>query len=130
MELKELRPGNIVQGINTGYCYIEELSPSRVSGTSRGDNGSTISTFDSITQVLPLYISEDWLLEFGFEKTDIEYEYELDLGSGRKIMANRLLFAGYACNYIVYGYQAANQISMVHQLQNLYFAVTGEEITG
>ena len=130
MELKELRVGNIVQGLDTGYCYIDELSPSRISGTYTDDSGSAISVFDSISKVLPLYITEDWLLEFGFEKTDIEYEYELDLGSGRKIMANRLLFAGYACNYVVYGYRAASQISMVHQLQNLYFAITGEEITG
>ena len=129
MELKELRAGNIVKGIDTGYCYIDELSPSRISGTYSDDNGSIISAFDSITQVTPLLLSEDWLLKFGFEETDIEYEYQLDLGSGRKIMANRLLFGGYACNYIVYGYQAANQISLVHQLQNLYYVVTGEEIS-
>jgi hypothetical protein len=65
----------------------------------------------------PLPLTEEWLIKFGFEKTPLHYfkkdgiilsvedfYYECFLGSNSVI------------------------IKYVHQLQNLYFALTGEEL--
>jgi hypothetical protein len=74
----------------------------------------------------PIPLTEEWLLKLGFEKMEFNHSnsYHLDL-----------VFCG-----IVYNYEGIiemhlqedeiclNHIKHVHQLQNLYFALTGEEL--
>jgi len=61
----------------------------------------------------PIPLTEEWLLKFGF--TENSY-YNLKSTGGT--------------DYI-FGYKKQNYTSLryVHQLQNLYFALTGEELT-
>ena len=75
----------------------------------------TFSQFDEFVKPIPL--TEKWLLDFGFENQD-ENRYWLDpiflfyYGDGVKYLAN----------------QRHVNLFYVHQLQNLYFAITGQDL--
>lgn len=69
----------------------------------------------------PIPLTEEWLLKFGFEigynKTKMLDVYCKDFG----ILIERSNGGNF--------YYKKVYISSVHQLQNLYFALTGEELT-
>jgi len=100
MTYKELRIGNYI--LQDG----EEI---------HGIVGLTIYKF-SIGQIIlePIPITKEWLLKFGFEYNHISGEYK----GHNMIFFNRI-------SYITWG---TTKIYYVHQLQNLYFALTGEEL--
>ncbi len=66
----------------------------------------------------PIPLTEEWLLKFGFHKTskDKKDRYRLD---ERLIVIRDNFFTDYGSSV---------QIKYVHQLQNLYFALTGKEL--
>jgi hypothetical protein len=91
-----------------------------------------------LDEVLPIPLTEEWLIKFGFEKIKKEsyvngFEFILKpdsdlefngighhgwLKGDRSLVVNTLCRGNYVCNTVGY----------VHQLQNLYFALTGEEL--
>jgi hypothetical protein len=88
--------------------------------------------------VEPIPLTEEWLVKFGF-KHHFEDEYELVIRGFRQdnepygkinyyLLDNRcFIHSGLASGGDDYGFMA--KIQHVHQLQNLYFALTGEELT-
>lgn len=68
----------------------------------------------------PIPLTEEWLLKFGIQK-DYTNKMWLDL----EIEAGKYCF-GY-CNYQE-EFMRICKCEYVHQLQNLYFALTGEEL--
>lgn len=64
----------------------------------------------------PIPLTEQWLLDFGFEKNDIgNYDKRMELSfDGR--------------NYRFMQGWTNVKLKHVHKLQNLYFALTGEEL--
>ena len=123
MEAKELRIGNWVKykdgrqviKIDLGdFCYIERQ------GTE---------------DYKPIPLTEEWLLKFGFEKgfeghedTDFSKENFNMLsdygGQGITISKDKNIKPFMYCGY----YNNEIGCEFVHQLQNLYFALTGEEL--
>ena len=86
-----------------------------------------------IDKIKPIPLTEEWLLRFGFEKD----EYAKDFRLGKYWVENRyfdsyeksmFLFGCYQFNKI-YITSNVNVLKYVHELQNLYFALTGEELT-
>jgi hypothetical protein len=72
----------------------------------------------------PIPLTEVWLLKFGFYKygnMDLWKQHKKGKGNYNKVTINS--FSG--MNLHVYPY---TKISYVHQLQNLYFALTGKEL--
>jgi hypothetical protein len=67
----------------------------------------------------PIPLTEEWLLKFGFEKYDTN-KYSINHFYIRKIGDEFETEVG-ECLY--------KTIDYVHQLQNLYFALTDEELT-
>ena len=65
----------------------------------------------------PIPLTEEWLLKFGFDKIDFQF-----IKNGIKLFPIRDLY--YRGNFPI-----KSDIKYVHQLQNLYFALTGEELT-
>jgi len=67
----------------------------------------------------PIPLTEEWLLKFGFEKLEgWDDMYYFQIGDFQ------------IHEYNVSGYEFDDfDIKNVHQLQNLYFALTGEELT-
>ena len=81
----------------------------------------------------PIPLTEEWLLKFGFEKD----EYAKDFRLGKYWVENRY-FDSYEKSMFLFGCYQFNKIYItsnvdvlkyVHELQNLYFALTGQELT-
>lgn len=69
---------------------------------------------------LPIPLTEEWLLRFGFEVLEFDHKENQYGFKGRLIVIRHGLFCDYGTSVI---------IKHVHQLQNLYFSLTGEELT-
>ena len=121
MKANELRIGN--------YYYGDVLFPSEYNVITANDLVELDSDpLDDYYQPLPL--TEEWLIKFGFGDariTDRLYTRKKTDG-----------FYGFYINketmsYCTFDYEGTIddiiKIQYVHQLQNLYFAVTGEELT-
>ena len=126
MEAKELRIGNYVKDhLDRVQKVSETRSDAYICYLS---NGTKLKYKLNTTKPIPL--TEDWLLKFGFEeKCSIKNRF-----------INRadfeLEFQGDKVAYCVWGGEDAPHLTQffghckyVHQLQNLYFALTGEELT-
>jgi hypothetical protein len=83
-------------------------------------------------QVKPIPLTEEWLLKFGF----IEYiDFGVKMGTYDKIPLCGFTYSIHTKKVMIM--HKGNSIShwlninidYVHQLQNLYFALTGEELT-
>jgi hypothetical protein len=126
MKANELRIGNYVQ-------YDDLKNPIKV---------SIIDTTEQCTKTKakPIPLTEEWLLKFGFEKviTDTEDAYGIDYN----LEVPDICYISYSDDFscAIYGSEYAsknsigavpnwNSIKYVHGLQNLYFAMTGEELT-
>lgn len=82
----------------------------------------------------PIPLTEEWLFKLGFEKIE-EYQFEISVSINCRIsLINVNLESGidvdiYTCNVNKeYGCWLNTKNKYVHQLQNLYFALTGEEL--
>ncbi|MDP9954687.1 hypothetical protein J2X97_000324 [Epilithonimonas hungarica] len=125
MEARELRIGNYVsqgnqtceiKGIHTQsygekenkdcHFYVKVLS---------NDNRNYEAVKDY--EIDPISLTEEWLLKFGFEKTkNFKYIHN-------KLPNHKIVFGnGFYLSYVI------NEIKYVHQLQNIHFALTGEEL--
>jgi len=113
MKANELRIGNYVEG-ESGYVYPFELSDFY---DWYNDHNSHLYG-DSVK---PIPITEEWLLKFGFvphpPDTDSFYPYYWR----KTIRINYKENKWYIAHHAVY-------IHYVHELQNLYFALIGEEL--
>lgn len=75
-------------------------------------------------QMSPIALTSKWLDHLGFKERSIR----IDKYSGVRIQENgRYEFMDYTDGQIVSSWD--NRIEYVHQLQNLYFALCGEELT-
>jgi hypothetical protein len=93
-------------------------------------NGHTISELEKAPEsqlwCKPIPLTEEWLLKFGFIKTS-EYEFYFWQNSIWKLKEYKN-----KRYYELYHYSDevdCTMIKYVNQLQNLYFALTGEELT-
>ena len=76
--------------------------------------------------VSPIPLTEEWVLKFGFDKTSYS-EFEFLKNSSFRLCGFGWTIEQYT---IQFGWVELNTLSSkyVHQLQNLYFALTGEEL--
>jgi hypothetical protein len=113
MKANELRIGN--------YILLQ--------GVTKPTQVSIIDTTEQSTRTKasPIPLTEEWLLKFGFVKKKGESGYskgKLLIYFGLTTMSGvngRTYFNSWAILY--------KSPEYVHQLQNLYFALTGEELT-
>ena len=118
MKATELRIGNYLQDREGRLCKVEELS------SREGERGVYASAISGPTTGLPnrpIPLTEEWLLKkFGFEKYHNNL-FVLGNISVHFYMLHEYYFISFNHRHIV--------LDNVHQLQNLYFALTGEELT-
>lgn len=121
MNIIELRIGNLVRDIHASdnfYAKVSAISSSRIYYGGFHANPADLK---------PIPLTEEWILKFGFElnytgtvskrfdlTNDPRFDYSFNINGGENC---GLRFKG---DYI--------KIQYVHQLQNLYFALTGEEL--
>ena len=112
MKAEELRIGNwVYDETRRSNVQIEDLSFDYVNGNFRPIN---------IEETSPIPLTEQWLIDFGFENNDF--------GNFEKT-AVVIWFSSYSNCYVFrFGHQNEIPVKSVHQLQNLYFALTGEDL--
>jgi len=111
MNAKELRIGN--------YCNVNDkiwkINPFDI---------VQLDAFKHDKSYIAIPLTEEWLLRFGFVKTPTKY-YIGELND----LCNRDLDLVLTTNKNIISYQDyLHPIHYVHQLQNLYFVLTGEEL--
>jgi len=78
----------------------------------------------------PIPLTEEWLLKFGFEiyndPETVFYEIKFDKIANYKFCISRKI--GFGIFYYENNF-STTQIDSVHSLQNLFFAITNEELT-
>jgi len=125
MKANELRIGNLV--LYQGY-HVASVHGITDPDWGHGihihyDSSSVGCAFDMVE---PIPLTEEWLRKFGFEDND--YTFDLYIGH-RKISFtwfSRVVSTGVRSGFKCQKYK---HIKYVHQLQNLCFALTGEELT-
>lgn len=125
MKANELRIGNYVSHEDYTIESFKVISITLINDdyeimTSGGKHGQWVNCIDLI---IPIPITEEWLLKFCFEKL---------IGWDDMIYFNNNGIHIYLCGNGKedwFEYENDIVIKSVHQLQNLYFALTGEELT-
>jgi hypothetical protein len=144
MKASELRIGNFINGIYYDYNIDDDHREKEticevVTLDSVGsceypiwvESESNIETFSDFE---PIPLTEEWLLKFDMELTDgfsssrklYLNNYENDISKITYSPKERLLRLS---NGDTKGTMLIPHVKYVHQLQNLYFALTGEELT-
>ena len=123
MEISKLQNGALVYGL-----YQEEEDETvyktvcKVKGYDPFNNFMWVESQKGIEDFIsfePIPLTEEWLLKCGFEKDEIIVFYRKDETSSTFIIDfNFVCLLGYS----------HVKIHSAHQLQNLYFALTGEEL--
>lgn len=110
----ELRIGNILKDSN-GKEYA--VSGHGIYSLTVIENGDLCAN-----NFMPIPLSEEWLLKLGFEKSGSTY-------SKRELYFNMAVSNNNVIWKFTHTYPRQREIYFVHQLQNLYFALAGEELT-
>lgn len=121
MEVQELRIGNYVKIFDT---------ITQIEGMSTWDNFIQSSNFAEreISEFEPIQLTEEWLLNFGFIRHHEDYSNNIIYI--KNVYNNTEFEWGVYPNEIGSGVQIINrkELKYVHQLQNLCYSLTGEEL--
>ena len=123
MKANELRIGNIVISTdmdgNTVYGCVRTLRKNDLSIENEVDGVGNVYVVYDFT---PIPLTEDWLLKFGFKRSSYN-DSRYDFGEWHIIFSKNdkpvFRVVGRSIVYCEY----------LHTLQNLIFALTGEELT-
>lgn len=118
---KELRIGSLVYNENTNtvkLIYYGDFAEMYIEDTGM------VKSFD------PIPLTEEWLVKLGFIQSDCETDYmewdkyPISIGNdgGLNDYKNQPFYYEIEWDY-------KKEIKYVHQLQGLYFALTGEELS-
>ena len=118
MDARELRIGNYIQ--HFGNVVQVEGIVNETNGFGVQITGGDFASINS-QSLEPIPLTEEWLFKFGFE---IGYNQKKMLD----VYCKDVDFLIERSNSNNFYYKKVN-IKSVHQLQNLYFLLTGEELT-
>lgn len=116
LHAKELRIGNYYM-----YAGNEGIVYSKVKTIQLNQFG-LLSDIDGTNYGIcgPIPLTKEWLLILGFEKHEFDHKDNQYRFKDRLLVIRDGLFCDYGTSVV---------ITTVHQLQNLYFALTGTELT-
>lgn len=122
LKVNELRIGNLVSDIHAGHTFYNEIKQITKERVYYGNFHSHPS------DLKPIPLTEEWLLKFGFTRHHTDYGngiiYIKDVPNNNEFIWGVYPFelgSGFVIN-------KSKSLKYVHQLQNLYFALTGEEL--
>jgi hypothetical protein len=122
IDIKELRIGNLLNHNNgsmvgsfiLGLIHLEDI----------------IKDNSHAREYEPILLTEEWLLKFGFEKDDVFDKFFTYLPI-HDLCMDKLSFRvdeGFICYESIKYRTLLKHIQYVHSLQNLYFALTNQEL--
>lgn len=116
MEARDLRIGNFVN--------LKDKGGYRISG---GHDIEELEDWDDTDYYSGIPINEEWLLRFGFEKDGYDWVIDSNIKVVKYVVdIKHDFYVGVKRNNVINAF--AWNIQHVHQLQNLYFALTGQEL--
>lgn len=130
IQANELRLGNFIYKIGLDYVMgnpiadyndkeVVEVDLDVIENVLKFNNTTDYELYE------PIPLTEEYLLRFGFEKT-MEWTYSKKLVGNLKLVYY-LGEKGWSIGFK--NYSDFSNLTYIHQLQNLYFALTGEELT-
>lgn len=131
MKANELRIYNLV-GTEDGRVFqVTSIGEKGLNGNGcasaviYGTSTPTYFIDNDFSKLKPISLTEEWLLKFGFE-----FSYD----SWTKIFGNKSCFdirryINGKLHFICNSGDSDTHLIYTHQLQNLYFAITGTELT-
>jgi len=121
MKASELRIGNYVNDRFNAEVTVCDI-------THGGINLNYGYPTISIDELIPIPLTEEWLLKFDFTRHHADYSNGVIYI--KNVPDNTEFEWGVYPNELGSGFQIKNRklLKYVHQLQNLYFALTGEEL--
>lgn len=126
MKANELRIGNLVSETPK---YAEGFIR-KIVALHENDAWFENGDFEQYENVYPLKITEEWMYKFGFKKKE-DYDdelgdlYDLEWWGGFYLKEDYFIPKPY---YFAEAFNYDFKLKYVHQLQNIYFALTGEEL--
>ena len=123
MESNELRINNIIS-INDKNCIVKGINTDGFLQCKWNDS-DTIVWGEPLTCFDPIQLTEEWLVKLGFNYGGIWIEL-MGLMSCGRILQHKGIGAKSTAFYI--NEQFIANIQYLHELQNLYFALTGTEL--
>jgi hypothetical protein len=123
MEAKELRIGNKVLNVKGEVDSIKEIweKNNDYAVVLENEHNAYYLTHKGGELIKPIPLTEEWLLRFGFESYDVEYKYA---SRWLNIEKSENGYVKLADDYFIDSFEFKH----VHQLQNLYFALSNEEL--
>lgn len=126
MKPNELRIGNLLKypaynkDGSDGVFMVRDIY---MDGDKIGLTTGRIQTKVDFDSVAPIPLTAEWLLKFGFTHDKEQQIYNRH----DMCVSYDETYEGYKL-YVNHEYETGNSFMYVHQLQNLYFALTGEEL--
>jgi len=121
MEVRELRIGNLVSYDNRVF-EIDTIAK-EFPTLNTIDFGIGVVDWNNIE---PIPITEEWLIKFGF--IFVQFSLKKDYKKFISIEGIRInIYKDIPCAFIVLN-RSTKQLKYIHQLQNLYFALTQKEL--
>lgn len=121
LKATELRPFNMLKVKGDSKDYYQVMAIDAIN--DKVYLNIPRNNWHDISKLKPIQLTEDILVKLGFEKT--ANPRELKYGDYSILLLNEIRF-------VIYNYMEnppSVKVSTVHQLQNLFFALTGEELT-
>jgi hypothetical protein len=121
IKINELRIGNLISDLSDRTGFVKSLAWNKVAVKLEF---STINT--DCDGVKPIPLTEEWLLKFGFvQQQDVNKDF-----INRTVRICLCVDDVWRCvTFIPEELMDEPKIQHVHQLQNLYWCLTGEELT-
>lgn len=118
IKVNELRIGNILNYTTAeNDIILTDLEWQDIQWISEDEEGFNLAN-------KPIKLTEDWLLYFGFSGKDNFTDYNLQTDNLKFYYGNNdLTIAEFE-----FGHAISVKIEYVHQLQNIYFALTRQEL--
>jgi len=118
MEAKELRLGNLI--LSKGLiCEVEKVEHDGIVAQFK----HTDIEMDNTRGIEGIPLTKEWLIKFGFVDDELHLDMNKETGCIDTIYFNDGKIGTSSSEY--YG---LHKIQYVHELQNLYFALTGKEL--
>ena len=125
IDKKELRIGNLVWEDYGGEYIVQGISPG--DSVYLGKCGNSLTGVYPLERIKPLPVTEEILLKFGFGvHEDCDGCFVDNVSMDRKVLIYSTCDEVFEIECLSNTVQVA--IKYVHQLQNIYFELTGKEL--
>jgi hypothetical protein len=119
-DITELRVGNLITTIKGTKHYKKELEVENIIYNNPNvDESLTLLNGYETNEIRPIPLNEEWLLKLGFDDFGFRRFEKGDFNILKTDLGGFILDTGGIEPYFEH----------VHQLQNLYYALKGEELT-